>query len=102
MLDRARWRPDRRQHHGRDTTLPESVGNQFPAVARRKFGDHNRWKLTEVDHSLQTKGQLIGLQVPFELTLYSKRPNRHVWPVRALRSSLLPAPPGIHIHSVRR
>jgi NAD(P)-dependent dehydrogenase (short-subunit alcohol dehydrogenase family) len=22
--------------------LPESVGNQFPAVARRKFGDHNR------------------------------------------------------------
>jgi hypothetical protein len=33
MLDRARRRPDLRQHHGRNPSVPESVGNQFPAVA---------------------------------------------------------------------
>ncbi len=27
--------------------MPESVGNQFPAVARRKFGNHNRTLLRE-------------------------------------------------------
>src|SRR5436190_14580227 len=42
MLDLARRRPDLRQRHDRDPSLPESVGNQFPAVAKRKFGNHNR------------------------------------------------------------
>src|SRR6266487_5521555 len=63
---------------------------------------NQEWKLENVDHSPRTKGQPTGLRVAFELTLYSKHLIRHAWPVQASRSSRVPAPPGIHIHSVRR
>ncbi len=48
-------------------------------------------------HSLQTKGQLIGLRVPSELTLYLKPLNRRVFVAQASRLSRVLAPPGIHI-----
>jgi mannose-6-phosphate isomerase-like protein (cupin superfamily) len=57
-----------------------------------------RWKLNELAHNRQVKDLRTGSRVQCELILYSKRPNRHAWPVHASRSSRVPAPPGIHIH----
>src|SRR5207253_1337810 len=47
---------------------------------KRKLG---RWKLTEVDHSLRTKGLRTGSPVRCALTLCSTHPIQHAWPVQA-------------------
>src|SRR5205809_2246476 len=61
-----------------------------------------QWKLSEVDHTLRAKDHPIGLPAQFALIRCSRHPNRHVFVAQVSRSSRVPVPPGIRIHSVRR
>jgi len=60
MLDLARWRVDT-QHHHRDPSLPDSVGDQFPAVVKRRSDNrHGRDAYRHSGGAERQTGRLDG------------------------------------------
>ncbi len=82
--------------------LPMKLQRYLSKVApQSRPSDLQICRSKEVVHSLPAKDRLTGSQARCALARFSRHLNRHVFVAQVSRLSRVPAPPRIHIHSVR-